>query len=219
MKKILTASEAVKIIKEGDSVMIGGFLRGGRPEGLIKAMAKIEAANITLICTDTGITDSPMHELFKSGKITGLYASYIGGTPEAGHYYMTGEAKVHLVPQGTLAERIRAGGAGLGGFLTPTGVGTIVEEGKQKMEINGKSYLLELPLRANVALIKAHIADEAGNLIIKGSSKNFNQPMATAADYVIVETDELVKIGEIGPDEVTVPGVYIDVIVIKEEQL
>ncbi len=218
MKKILTASEAVEIIKDGDVVMIGGFLRGGRPESLITAMTQIDAGNITLISSDTGVVDSPMHELTKTGKIKELYASYIGANPESGRLYMTGEAKVHLVPQGSLAEKIRAGGAGLGGFLTPTGVGTIVEEGKQKMEIEGKEYLLELPLKANVSLIKANVADEVGNLIIKGSSKNFNEVMATAADYVIVETEKLVKAGEIDPDHVTVPGVYVNAIVVKEDK-
>ncbi len=218
MKKIIIAEEAVQKIKDNDTVMIGGFLRGGRPESLITAMTKIDADNITLISTDMGVANSPMQRLLETGKIKEIYASYIGINPESQRLYISGETKFHLTPQGSLAEKIRAGGAGLGGFLTPTGVGTIVEEGKQKMEIDGKEYLLELPLKANVALIKASIADEVGNLVINGSSKNFNQPMATAADYVIVETDKLVKKGEIDPNHVDVPGIYVDAIVVKEEK-
>lgn len=126
---------------------------------------------------------------------------------------MTKEATVQLFPQGTLAEKIRAGGAGLGGFLTPVGVGTIVEEDKRKIEIDNKEYLLEMPLKANVALIKAHMADETGNLVINGSSRNFNIVMATAADYVIAEVDEYVKAGEIDPNHVNVPGIFVNAIV------
>ena len=126
---------------------------------------------------------------------------------------MTGEAAVHLFPQGTLAEKIRAGGAGLGGFLTPVGVGTVVEDGKRKVEIDDREYLLEMPLRANVALIRARQADEAGNLVINGSSRNFNIVMASAADYVIAEVDEYVKTGEIDPNHVNVPGIFVDAIV------
>jgi len=126
---------------------------------------------------------------------------------------MTGEADVQLFPQGTLAEKIRAGGSGLGGFLTPVGIGTVVEEGKRKMEVDGKEYLLELPLKANVALIKAYKADENGNLIFNGSALNFNAVMAMAADYVIAEVDEYVSIGEIHPNDVVVPGIIVDAIV------
>lgn len=126
---------------------------------------------------------------------------------------MTKEAEVQLFPQGTLAEKIRAGGAGLGGVLTPVGVGTIVEEGKKKIQIDGREYLLELPLKADVALIRAHKADEAGNLVINGSSRNFNLVMATAAEYVVAQTDEYVKTGEIDPNHVNVPGIFVDAIV------
>lgn len=140
-------------------------------------------------------------------------ASYIGGNPMAAHFINTGEAKVKLFPQGTLAEKIRIGGAGLGGVLTPVGLGTIVEEGKEKITVEGKEYILELPLRANVALIKADKADKSGNLFISGSARNFNVLMATAADHVIAEVGEIVETGEIDPNYVTVPGIFIDTLV------
>ncbi len=213
MKNFTSAEEAIKQVKSGDSVMIGGFLAGGNPGLLVQALTDSAANELTIISTDSGTTEMSRYNLSRSGKIKKIYASYIGANPETGRLYMSGEAEVELVPQGTLAERIRAGGAGLGGFLTPTGVGTIVEEGKQKMTIEGKDYLLEMPLRANVALIKANIADKAGNLYIKGSSKNFNTVMATAADHVIVEAGTVVEIGEINPEQITVPGIFVDTIV------
>lgn len=219
MKKITTAFDAISIIKEGDTIMVGGFLTGGVPDTLVKALNKTTSGNHTLISNDTGVVDSPLYELVKSGRINRIYASYIGHNPETGRLYITGEADVQLVPQGTLAERIRAGGAGLGGILTPTGVGTMVEEGKQMITIEGKEYLIELPLKANVALIKAHIADKMGNLVINGSSRNFNVVMASAADYVIVETGRLVNAGDIDPDHITVPGIFVNAIVLREETI
>ena len=213
MNKVTSASEALKKVKDHDTIMIGGFLAGGSPELLVKELNKTSAKNLTIISTDSGTVDMPTYELSKSGRLKKVYASYIGANPETGRLYMTHEAEVELVPQGTLAERIRAGGAGLGGFLTPTGVGTIVEEGKQKIEVEGKTYLLELPLRGNVALIRAHIADEEGNLVINGSSRNFNLVMATAADYVIAQVDKIVKTGEINPNHVNVPSIFVNAIV------
>jgi len=218
MKKITTASEAVQIIKDGDTIMVGGFLAGGVPNSLIEALIESSSAkNLTVISNDTGVAESPFHRFIKTGRVKKIYASYIGANPETSRLYITGEADVQLVPQGTLAERIRAGGAGLGGILTPTGVGTIVEDGKQKITLDGKEYLLELPLKANVALIKAHVTDEVGNLIINGSSRNFNIVMASAADHVIVEVNKMVKKGEIDPNEVTIPGIFVNIIVMKEE--
>lgn len=213
MNKITTAQEAMKRVKENDTLMIGGFLFGGNPEYLVSVLNETTPGNLTLISNDTGTADMQTYTLTKSGRVKKIYASYIGANPETGRLFITKEAEVELVPQGTLAERIRAGGAGLGGFLTPVGLGTIVEEGKKKIEVEGREFLLELPLHANVALIKAHIADEVGNLVIKGSSKNFNVVMATAADYVIVEVDEIVKAGTLDPDVITVPGIYVDAIV------
>lgn len=212
--KLKSAVEAVSKVKDGDTLMIGGFLTGGHPENLVKALVETSSVgNLTVISNDTGTTELSIYQLVKSGRVKRIFASYIGSNPETGRLLMTGEAKVQLFPQGTLAEKIRAGGAGLGGVLTPVGVGTAVEEGKKKIEIDNKEYLLEMPLRSNVALIKANIADEAGNLIINGSSRNFNIVMATAADYVIAEVEEYVKEGEIDPNHVNVPGIFVDAIV------
>ncbi|MEK4062064.1 MULTISPECIES: CoA transferase subunit A [unclassified Paenibacillus] len=212
--KLISAEDAVKKVKDGDTVMVGGFLAGGHPEQLVRALVETHSAgNLSIISNDTGTTELSIYKLVKSGRVKRICASYIGSNPETGRLLMTKEAEVSLFPQGTLAEKIRAGGAGLGGVLTPVGVGTIVEEGKRKIDIDGKEYLLELPLKADVALIRAHKADEAGNLVINGSSRNFNFVMAMAADYVVAQTDEYVKLGEIDPNHVNVPGIFIDAIV------
>ncbi|KKD55541.1 MULTISPECIES: CoA transferase subunit A [Paenibacillus] len=213
-KKVNSAEEAVKRIKDGDTVMVGGFLQGGIPEELVRALVDTNSAdNLTIISNDTGTTELSIYRLVKSGRVKRIFASYIGSNPETGRLLMTKEAEVQLFPQGTLAEKIRAGGAGLGGFLTPVGVGTIVEKGKQKIKIDEREYLLELPLKADVALIRAHKADEAGNLVINGTSRNFNMVMATAAEYVVAQTDEYVKAGEIDPNHINVPGIFVDAIV------
>jgi acetate CoA/acetoacetate CoA-transferase alpha subunit len=212
--KLTTAQEAVSKVKDGDTIMIGGFLTGGHPENLVSALLNTNSAdNLAIISNDTGTQELSIYPLVKSGRVKRIFASYIGANPETGRLLMTGEATVQLFPQGTLAEKIRAGGAGLGGVLTPVGVGTVVEEKKKKIEIDEKEYLLEMPLRANVAFIKAYKADETGNLIINGSSRNFNIVMATAADYVIAEVDEYVKAGEIDPNHVNVPGIFVNAIV------
>ena len=214
INKQISAREAVKRVKDGDTVMIGGFLAGGHPEHLVNALLNTNSSSgLTIISNDTGTTVLSIYQLVKSGRVEHIIASYIGSNPETGRLLMTKEAKVQLFPQGTLAEKIRAGGAGLGGILTPVGIGTVIEEGKQKLKIDQKEYLLELPLKANVALIRANQADETGNLIINGSSRNFNMVMATAADYVIAEVDECVKTGEIDPNHVNVPGIFVDAIV------
>lgn len=212
--KLMNAADAVGKIKDGDGVMVGGFLAGGHPETLISALLHSNTAkDLTIISNDTGTKELSIYELVKSGRVKRVFASYIGSNPETGRLLMTKEADVKLFPQGTLAEKIRAGGSGLGGVLTPVGIGTIVEEGKEKVKINEKDYLLELPLKANVALIKANKADELGNLVINGSARNFNIVMATAADYVIAEVDELVETGEIDPNHVNVPGIFVNAIV------
>ncbi|URJ37668.1 CoA transferase subunit A [Paenibacillus polymyxa] len=213
-KKVNSAEEAVKKIKDGDTVMVGGFMQGGIPEELVRALVDTNSAdNLTIISNDTGTPELSIYRLVKSGRVKRIFASYIGSNPETGRLLMTKEADVQLFPQGTLAEKIRAGGAGLGGILTPVGVGTIVEEGKQKIKIDEREYLLELPLKADVALIRAHKADEAGNLVINGTSRNFNMVMATAAEYVVAQTDEYVKAGEIDPNHINVPGIFVDAIV------
>lgn len=213
MNKVTSAREAVKKIKNGDMVMIGGFLLGGHPNDLVSALNEREVKDITVVSNDTGTTETPSYELIQSGKVKKIYASYIGANPETGRLLMTKEAEVVLVPQGTLAERIRSGGAGLGGFLTPVGIGTIVEEGKQKITIDGIEYLLELPLRGDVSLIRANYADTLGNLVIKGSSRNFNLVMAMASEYVVAEVDEIVEVGSIDPNDVTIPSIFVQAVV------
>ena len=153
-----------------------------------------------------------MGKLVVNKQIKKLIASHVGTNPETGKQMHTGEMEVVLVPQGTLAEQVRAGGAGLGGFLTPTGVGTIVEEGKEKIVIDGKTYLLELPLRADIALIAGEMVDKFGNIVYQGATRNFNNLMATAADIVIVEAESVVEVGELDPNHVVTPGIFVDYI-------
>jgi acetate CoA/acetoacetate CoA-transferase alpha subunit len=211
--KIKEINEAIKIVKNGNTVMVGGFLQCGQPQHLVRALTETDVTDLTLVSTDTGNMETSNYGLLKSGKVKRVIASYIGGNPEAGNFLITGEAEVLLFPQGTLAEKIRAGGSGLGGFLSPVGIGTVVEEGKQKLTVEGKEYLLELPLRANVAFIKADKADRTGNLRITGSARNFNVLMATAADHVVAEVSEIVEPGAIDPNDVTVPGIFVDMLV------
>ena len=169
--------------------------------------------DLTLVCNDTAFPDSGVGKLVVSRQFKRVIVSHIGTNPETGRQMNANELAVDLVPQGTLAERIRSAGFGLGGILTPTGVGTPVEAGKQKLTIDGKDYLLELPIKADVALVKAYKADKAGNLVFRKAARNFNPLMATAADLVIVEAQNIVEIGEIDPDEVMTPGIFVNYLV------
>jgi acetate CoA/acetoacetate CoA-transferase alpha subunit len=211
--KVKSLKDALEKVNDGMTVMIGGFLGVGTPEALVDGLVEKGAKDLTVIANDTAFPDKGIGKLIIKKQIKKLIASHIGTNPETGRQMNEGETEVELIPQGTLAERIRIGGGGLGGFLTPVGLGTIVEQGKKKLEVNGKEYLLELPLRANVALLKAKKADKAGNLIYSKSCRNFNPMMATAADFVVAEVDEIVEIGEIDPDAVMTPGIYVDMIV------
>ncbi|SDY25739.1 MULTISPECIES: CoA transferase subunit A [Tindallia] len=213
MSKVVSMDEALNFVKDGSTVMIPGFMGAGTPENLVDGLVKKNVKDLFLICTDTARPDVGIGKLIVNGQIKKLYASHIGTNPETGRMMNEGLIDVTLIPQGTLAERIRAGGAGLGGFLTPTGVGTVVEEGKQKMALDGKEYLLELPLRADVALIRGSKVDKKGNVWYNAATRNFNTHMATAADVVIVEACELVEVGEIDPNNVMTPGIFVDYIV------
>jgi acetate CoA/acetoacetate CoA-transferase alpha subunit len=213
MSKVKTLTEAMEMVNDGQSIMIGGFMFAGTPEILIEGMIKKGIKGITVISNDTCTPDYGIGSLIVNKSISRLISSHIGRNKETGRQMSEGETEVILVPQGTLAERIRTAGAGLGGFLTPTGVGTSVEEGKQKISINGKDYLLELPLRADVALLKAWKADKSGNLVYRRAARNFNPLMATAADLVIVAAETIVEIGELDPDLVVTPGALVDIIV------
>ena len=213
MSKVTTLEAAITHIQDGMTVMVGGFLGVGTPHGLVDAIAQKGTKELTLICNDTALPDAGVGKWVVGRQVSRAVVSHVGTNPETGRQMIAGEMQVDLTPQGTLAERIRAGGSGLGGVLTPTGVGTIVEEGKQKLTVAGKEYLLELPLRADVALVYAAKADKAGNLVFRRSARNFNTTMAMAADKVIAEVGELVEIGDIDPDEVMVPGIVVDWIV------
>lgn len=193
--------------------MIGGFLGVGTPEKIIDEIIKNKIKNLTVIANDTAFEDKGIGKLVKNKLCKKVIVSHIGTNPETQRQMIEGTLQVELVPQGTLAERIRAGGVGLGGILTPTGVGTIVEEGKQIIEIEGKKYLLELPLRADIALIKAKKADYIGNLVFNLTAENFNPLMALSANTVIVEVEEIVPTGSLSPNEIKIPGVVVDYIV------
>lgn len=213
MNKIKTIEEGVALVKDGMTVMIGGFLGTGNPETLIDALIEKGVKDLTLIANDTAFPEIGIGKLVVNKMIKKTITSHVGTNPETGRQMNAGEMEVVLTPQGTLAEQVRAAGSGLGGFLTPTGIGTIVEEGKEKIEIDGKTYLLELPLKADVALIKGAKVDKKGNIYYDKAARNFNPLMAMAADTVIVEADEIVEVGEIDANDVMTPGIFVDVIV------
>lgn len=214
MKKLLNIDNLKDHIFDGMSIMVGGFMVVGTPEFIIDELVSIGVKNLTIICNDAGLPGKGVAKLIKNGQVKTLIASHIGLNPEAGKLMSAGEMECILIPQGTLAERIRAGGAGLGGFLTPTGIGTVVEEGKQIINANGKDYILELPLRADLAILEGTTVDEYGNVIYTKTTRNFNPVMATATDLVIVGAREIVK--RIDPDNVMTPHIFVDY-VIKEE--
>ena len=218
MNKITTPSEAVKKVVDGDVILVGGFLMAGSPETLIKALLEASSAkDLTIVSNDTGMADMTMNKVMQQGRVAKVHGSYIGGNPLTGQMLIDDPNSVTLYPQGTLAEKIRCGGAGIAGFYTAVGVGTVIEAGKEKLEFDGQEYLLETALRGNVAFIKATIADKSGNLFMRGSSKNFNVIMARAADYVIAEAKEIVEVGELDSELVTVPGIFIDALVLSED--
>lgn len=213
MAKIISAAEAAAKVQDGMTVMVGGFLGCGTPQSLVDQVLAQGTKDLTLVCNDTAFPDSGVGKLVVSRQFKKVIVSHIGTNPETGRQMNAGELAVELVPQGTLAEQIRSAGFGLGGILTPTGVGTPVEAGKQKLTIDGKDYLLELPIKADVALIKAYKADKAGNLVFRKAARNFNPLMATAAKIVIVEAQNIVETGEIDPDEVMTPGIFVNYLV------
>lgn len=215
MTKVITDAEAAKLIQDGMSVMIGGFLKCGSPTRVIEKLLENGTKNLTIIANDTSFIDSDKGKLVANKRVKKAIVTHIGMNPETGRQMHDGEMTVELVPQGTLAERIRAGGAGLGGILTPTGVGTVVEKGKQVIEVDAKKYLLEKPLKADIALIYADKADKYGNLGYFGTTRNFNTVMALAGATVIVEAEEYID-GAMDPNDVVVPGVLVDYIVPKE---
>ena len=215
IKPVMSPQEALSAVKPGMSIMVGGFNYGGIPYTLVDALLEAGTDGLTLISNDTSYVDVGHGKLVAAGRVKKVIASHVGLNKKTGELYNAGKLELELVPQGTFVERIRAAGFGLGGFLTPTGVGTVVEEGKQVLEVNGKKYILELPLRADVALIRAHKADRMGNLTYFGTNRNFNPAMATAADLVIAEVDSIVDPGELGPNNIVTPGLLVDILVVK----
>ena len=208
-----SADEAIRDLQDGATIMVGGFGLCGNPENLIAAVNRKGVKGLTVISNNCGTTDLGLGVLLKARQIRKMVASYVGENKEFERQYLSGELVVELNPQGTLAERIRAGAAGIGGFYTATGVGTQVAEGKETRVIGGREYLLELPLRADFALVKAWKADTWGNLVFRKTARNFNPVMCGAAKVTIVEAEEIVPVGELPPDAIHVPSVYVQRIV------
>lgn len=227
-KPVITAKEAAAMIPEGATIMCGGFLACGQARAVVKELVASGKGGFTLIANDMARAVGPMGEefygiaeLIHNNQVKRVIATHVGMTPEVGEKHAAGELEVFLLPQGTLAECIRADGAGLGGVLTPTGVDTLVEDSPfclGKQNINGKDYLLMAPIHADVALLGTYKCDESGNCWYKGTMRNFNPVMATAADLVIAETEYLVPVGEIEPENVHTPGICVDYIVEGEKK-
>ena len=211
MKEIISIQQAASLIKEGSSIMVGGFLRCGTPYKTINEVVKNKTSNLTLIANDTCYPEYDRGQLIVNKLVKKAIVAHIGTNPETGRQMNSGELEVELVPMGTLVEKIRSAGAGLGGFLTPTGVGTVVEKGKETMVIDGKKYLFEKPLKADVAVVYATKADKFGNAFLEGTTRNFNTVMATAADTVILEPEEISE-EPLNPAEITIPGIFVDYI-------
>ena len=203
------------MIPNGATVMVGGFMGVGTPERLVNELVRQNKSKLTVICNDAGVPGKGVGKLFDATLVSTLTASHIGLNPKAQQQMMAKQIAIDLVPQGTLVERIRAGGCGLGGVLTPTGVGTIVEEGKQHVQFNGKTFLLETAMRADFALIHAFVADHLGNLTYVLTARNFNPVMAMAADTVIVTAEHIVPVGVIAPDQIVTPAPLIDYLVMN----
>ncbi len=219
-KPVVSAAEAISHVKDGDTLLVGGFMGVGTPPLLMKALLESGRKDMVLACSDnalyqgdeskaTGVALNVLAKQFRK-----FIASHIGLNKETQRQMISGEAEVELVPQGTFAERIRAAGAGLGGILTPTGVGTEVEKGKEKITMDGREFLLEKALKGDVTLIKAAKADKAGNLTYAASARNFCPMMATAGETVIAEVDEIVEIGELDPETIVTPGIFVDYLVL-----
>lgn len=215
MSKVVKVCDAVAEIRDGAVLMVGGFMGVGTPPRVIDEIVRLGRRNLVVIANDTARPGVGIGRLIDAKLVSRLVTSHIGTNPETQRQMIAGELAVELVPQGTLAERIRAGGFGLGGVVTPTGVGTIAAEGKRVITVEGKDFLLELPLKADFALIKAKRADYAGNLEFALTARNFNPLMAMAAQTVIAEVEEVVPMGAMPPDVVVTPHVLVDQVVLS----
>lgn len=210
MKRAIKGSEAAEMIPEGSVLLVGGFMAVGSPHRMIDAVLAAGVGNLTVVCNDLGTPEKGVGKLVASGQVTRAIVSHIGLNPVAQSRMIAGDLDIELVPQGTLVERIRAGGYGLGGILTATGIGTSVEDGKQTVEVDGRRYLVERPIRGDFALLGCHHADYIGNLAYVLTAHNFNPIMAMAADTVIAEAEHILPVGVIPPDAVKTPGVLVD---------
>ena len=219
MDKIISAEQAAELVKDGDTVMIGGFMSCGAPLNIIDEICIKKTKDLTVICNDTGFAEdvgdykAGIGRLVSEKLVSHVIASHIGTNKETGRQMNSGETKVSLIPQGTLAEQIRAAGCGLGGVLTQTGLKTEVEKGKDKVVVDGKEYLLEKPMKGDIALLKGAVVDKKGNISYKGTERNFSPLMAMACSTVIVEATKIVEVGEIDPDRVVTSHIFVDYIV------
>jgi len=218
--KLISADAAVgRAVQDGMTLMVGGFGLVGAPLTLIRALNASPRKDLTIISNNLGEPGKALGQTLRLGKVRRGIGSFFTSNPEVAEARERGELQITLIPQGTLSEAIRAGGAGLGGFYTPTGVGTLLAEGKEVREIGGKLCLLQEPLRADVALVRAHKADRLGNLVYYKTARNFNPMMATAADVVIAEVDEVVEAGGLDPEAISTPHLFVDYLVLAEERL
>src|SRR5690606_30106980 len=213
----MTAAEALAGVKDGATIMVGGFGLVGAPLHRIAELERLGVKDLTIISNNLGEPGVGLGRLLRLGRVRKAIGSFFTSNPDVVEAYNRGELEVQLLPQGTLAEAIRAGGAGIGGFYTPAGAGTLLAEGKETREIDGVLYVLERPLRADVALIKAHKADELGNLVYYKTARNFNPLMATAADWVVAEVDEIVPVGALDPEAIVTPHLYVDALVVPDK--
>jgi len=217
--KVVSLETAMEKIHDGQTILIPGFVNVGVPEMLIKGMLAKDVKDINVISNNTSVKGQGIGLLVHDGRIKHITCSHIGSNTETVEKVVAGELDVTFVPQGTLCERVRAGGAGIGGILTPTGLGTPIADGKDIINVDGTDYLLEKPLRGEVALIHAWKADKMGNVVYHRTARNFNQVWATAADWVIVEAEEIVEIGELDPDLIMTPGALVDQVVLIEKEI
>ncbi len=219
MKTILTSfSEAVKDIKDGATIMVGGFGLVGIPENLILALVQTGVKDLTVISNNCGVDDWGLGLLLKNKQIKKMVGSYVGENKEFERQVLSGEIEVELVPQGTLAERIRAGGAGIPAFYTPAGVGTPIAEGKEVREFDGKAYLLERGMTADFSLVRASVGDEMGNLVYNKTARNFNPMIAAAGKITIAEVEKLVEVGELDPNQIHTPSIYVQALIVGNQE-
>ncbi|MGB8482998.1 MAG: CoA transferase subunit A [Acinetobacter bohemicus] len=217
MNKIFASADMAlaDIAADNQTLAIGGFGLCGIPEALIEALKNTGVKDLTCISNNAGVDDFGLGKLLQTRQIKKMISSYVGENKEFERQYLNGELEVELTPQGTLAEKLRSGGAGIPAFFTPTGVGTLIAEGKEVREFDGKEYILESSLTADIALVKAYKADKAGNLVFRKTARNFNPECAMAGELTIVEVEQLVEIGEIDPDDIHLPGIYVNRIVVN----